>query len=104
MYCAVQPDGTVTPCVFMPISLGNVRERRFMEIWRNSQVVDLLQRRDHLKPSCGVCPHKTICGGCRARAYAYFGDISAPDPGCIRYTRRVEVQTGDTAGTSKAAA
>jgi hypothetical protein len=23
-----------------------------------------------------------VCGGCRARAYAYFGDYLGPDPGC----------------------
>jgi hypothetical protein len=24
-----------------------------------------------------------MCGGCRARAYGYFEDYLAPDPGCI---------------------
>lgn len=23
-----------------------------------------------------------ICGGCRARAYNYFHDVTYPDPGC----------------------
>ena len=33
------------------------------------------------------CPrYQYICGGCRARAYAY-GDILGPDPGCIVYKK-----------------
>jgi hypothetical protein len=29
------------------------------------------------------CPdYKTVCGGCRARAFAY-GNLVGPDPGCI---------------------
>ncbi|MGZ7118368.1 MAG: radical SAM/SPASM domain-containing protein, partial [Methanobacterium sp.] len=30
------------------------------------------------------CDSRNICGGCRARAYNYFDDILAPDPGCVR--------------------
>ncbi|MGZ8879825.1 MAG: radical SAM/SPASM domain-containing protein, partial [Halobacteriota archaeon] len=32
---------------------------------------------------CGTCEYQNVCGGCRARAYAYFNDIKAPDIGCI---------------------
>ncbi|MEM2914845.1 MAG: radical SAM protein, partial [Candidatus Bathyarchaeia archaeon] len=38
---------------------------------------------EKLKGHCGICKYKYVCGGCRARAYGYFGDYSAPDPGCI---------------------
>jgi len=31
----------------------------------------------------GGCKSRNICGGCRARAYNYFNDILAPDPGCV---------------------
>jgi hypothetical protein len=24
-----------------------------------------------------------VCGGCRARAWAYFRNLKAPDPGCV---------------------
>ena len=42
-----------------------------------------LRDRDGLK-GCGKCENRYICGGCRARAYGYFGDLQGPDPGCIR--------------------
>jgi len=43
-----------------------------------------LRDKDLLKSPCGECPYRYICGGCRARAYAYFGDCLAADPGCLR--------------------
>ena len=83
IYCCVEPNGDVQPCVFMPIKVGNVREKRFLEIWHNSPVLRKLRNRSLLQGACATCEYKEICGGCRARAYAYFNDICAPDPGCI---------------------
>lgn len=82
-YCAIEPNGDVLPCVFMPIKVGNIREKPFLEIWRNSPVLQDLRDRSKLKGNCADCPYSYACGGCRARAYGYFGDYHAPDPGCI---------------------
>jgi radical SAM protein with 4Fe4S-binding SPASM domain len=84
LYCCVEPEGTVQPCVFMPIPVGNVRERPFLDIWHGSVVLAKLRDRSSLKGACGSCGNRYICGGCRARAWAYFHDIHGPDPGCIR--------------------
>ncbi len=83
MYCAIQPNGIVTPCVFMPIEVGDLRTESFIDIWQNSDVMQSLRERHDLKGHCSSCSYRNICGGCRARAYAYFGDIKAPDIGCI---------------------
>lgn len=82
-YCAIQPNGDVTPCVFLPVVVGNLRESSFGEIWRESKLLNDIRTRSRLKPACGRCNYKYVCGGCRSRAYAYFGDINAPDPGCV---------------------
>jgi radical SAM protein with 4Fe4S-binding SPASM domain len=84
LYCAIQPNGLVTPCVFMPIVVGDLRRQSLKEIWLNSKVMNDLRDRDKLKGRCGHCQYKRVCGGCRARAYAYYDDYLAPDPGCIR--------------------
>jgi len=84
LYCAIQPNGLVTPCVFMPIVVGDLRKQSLREIWLNSKVMNELRDRELLEGRCGHCEYKYICGGCRARAYAYYGDYLAPDPGCIR--------------------
>ncbi|MGZ4908047.1 MAG: radical SAM protein [Halobacteriota archaeon] len=83
MYCAIQPNGIVTPCVFMPIPVGDLRSEQFIDIWRDSEVMQSLRERHDLKEHCGSCDYRNVCGGCRARAYAYFDDIKAPDIGCI---------------------
>ena len=81
VYGAVQPNGFMSPCVFMPgVIIGDLREERFIDIWRNSEVCKKLCDRDNFHFECPK--YRTICGGCRARAYAY-GDLVGPDPGCI---------------------
>jgi len=82
-YLALQPNGDVTPCVFMSIKVGNVRTDDIRRIWAASDVFRTIRNRDNLKGHCRVCRYRYHCGGCRARAYGYFGDITAADPGCI---------------------
>ena len=68
-YCRIYPTGEVTPCPYLPIKLGNIRETHFGEIWFGSPVLNALRNFDNLKGKCGVCEYRDICGGCRARAY-----------------------------------
>lgn len=83
IYAALQPDGTISPCVFMPIHVGSLRYKPFREIWNENKLLTDLRNRDLLKGFCRKCPYRNVCGGCRAKAYAYFEDPLAPDPGCI---------------------
>ncbi len=99
-YCRIYPNGDVTPCPYLPIKLGNVREESFKEIWFNSDIFKALRNPDSLKGKCGVCDYRSLCGGCRARAYGlssdfidYCGDLHEPtklkkdylteDPWCV---------------------
>ncbi|MEM5871936.1 MAG: radical SAM protein [Candidatus Aenigmatarchaeota archaeon] len=82
LYCGLEPNGDVYPCVFMPIKIGNIREQKLKEIWNSSPILQKIRNRDEFL-GCGKCEYRYICGGCRARAYAYFNDVQAPDPGCI---------------------
>ena len=83
LYCSLSPQGDVHPCVFLPIKVGNLKNKKFEDIWLNSKVFRSLRDRGNLKDSCGKCDFKYICGGCRARAYAYHDDYMASDVGCI---------------------
>ena len=85
LYCSIEPEGDIQPCVFLPIVVGNVRDTPFLDIWHSSEVLQRLRDRNLLSGACAGCSNKYICGGCRARGWAYFGDIHAPDPGCIRH-------------------
>ncbi|MGA2386006.1 MAG: radical SAM protein [Candidatus Bathyarchaeia archaeon] len=99
-YCRIYPNGDVTPCPYLPIKLGNVRQKSFKEIWFNSEIFKALRDPDALKGKCGVCEYRSVCGGCRARAYGlsndfidYCGDLHEPaelrrdylteDPWCV---------------------
>lgn len=81
-YCAIQPDGKVTPCVFMPIEIGDLRKDDFGKLWLENQTLQLLCDRDDRSGHCRSCDYKYVCGGCRARSYGYFGDLRRSDPGC----------------------
>jgi len=84
LYCAIQPNGDVTPCVFIPqLIVGNIREKTFSEIWHTTKIFKDFQVRTNLKGSCAKCEYNKICGGCRARSLGYFQDHTAPDVGCV---------------------
>jgi len=85
IYAAIEPNGDVTPCVYMPIKVGSLREQDFEEIWSSSPILLRLRDRDSFEGPCGKCGYRYVCGGCRARAYAYTGRVTAPDPGCINF-------------------
>jgi radical SAM protein with 4Fe4S-binding SPASM domain len=81
-YCRITPQGDVTPCPYMNVVAGNVRDQSFGEIWRTSSVLQELRDVKQLKGRCGRCEFNELCGGCRCRAYAAHGDYLAEDPAC----------------------
>jgi len=81
-YCRITPSGDVTPCPYMTVSAGNVREQSFTDVWTSSPVLLSLRDPGRLKGRCGACEYNEICGGCRCRAYAGLDDYLAEDPAC----------------------
>jgi len=81
-FCFVSHRGDVQPCGFLTADCGNVRQRSFAEIWKDSDVFRALRDYDKLKGKCGTCEFKRVCGGCRARAYEATGDFLTEEPLC----------------------
>ncbi len=82
IYMAIQPNGDVTPCVFIPdVVVGNLLRDGFEKIWK-CEVFEMLRDRDNPEYGCYSCPYKYVCGGCRARAYAYTGSLIGAEPEC----------------------
>jgi heme b synthase len=81
-FAFVSYRGEVQPCGYLELLAGNIRERRFSEIWDNSEVFQQLRRVDDYRGKCHSCQYRKVCGGCRARAYALTGDVLAEDPIC----------------------
>ncbi|MDD5772712.1 MAG: GeoRSP system radical SAM/SPASM protein [bacterium] len=79
---AIKPNGDVTPCGFMPVSIGNILKEDISDLWKNSPVL-LKLRNKEAKGKCVSCESYEEClGGCSARAYAMSGDFNQPDPHC----------------------
>lgn len=84
---AVDEVGNVHPDQFWRnVTLGNVRERGFGDIWMdisNPLMRGLKDRKALLKGRCARCSHLDICNGnLRARAEAVYDDIWQEDPAC----------------------
>ena len=80
--CFISRIGDVQPCGYLPVQVGNVLKQPFGEIWSNSGEFAALRDTGQLKGKCGACGYRTVCEGCRARAYAATGDFMSQDPDC----------------------
>lgn len=85
-YCRITSDGKVTPCPYLPLEAGAIRERPFAEIWQSAPILGRL-RAEITTGRCGACDFRELCGGCRARAFALTGDLSGEDPWCAHRPR-----------------
>lgn len=75
-------DGDVYPAGFMPMKLGNVKERSIVDIYRNDPTLVAI-RNAEFTGRCGACEFRDLCGGSRARAFASHKDAFAEDPACV---------------------
>ncbi len=84
--CCVDPRGDVYACPFVlaeEFKAGNVRERPFAEIWRNSPLFARL-REWEVGGTCRSCGAYDRChGGCMAVKYFTGTPLDAPDPECV---------------------
>jgi radical SAM protein with 4Fe4S-binding SPASM domain len=80
--CFISRTGDVQPCGYLPVQVGNVLKQPFGEIWAHAREFAALRDTRQLKGKCGTCGYRTVCEGCRARAYAATGDFMSQDPDC----------------------
>jgi radical SAM protein with 4Fe4S-binding SPASM domain len=80
-YLRITPGGDVTPCPYLPLVAGNIREESLKLIWEGAVLFGEL-RELQLKGRCGACEFRELCIGCRARAWTINGDYLAEDPWC----------------------
>jgi len=88
--CFVSHRGDVQPCGYLPLVVGNVLERDLRDIWHHSPEFARLRDPEGLGGKCGLCEFRTLCMGCRARAYAATGDIMAEEPFCVYEPKRLQ--------------
>lgn len=90
-FCFVSHVGEVFGCGFLPVAAGDVRERPFPEIYRESPLFRELRDVGALRGKCGACEYRVVCGGCRARALSAYCDYLAAEPFCA-YEPKVTVR------------
>jgi radical SAM protein with 4Fe4S-binding SPASM domain len=83
----IDTQGNVHPDQFwQTLTLGNVKQRPFSEIWRdadNATLAALRNRTGRLTGQCAGCRFLDVCGGgFRVRAVQVHGNLWAPDPAC----------------------
>ncbi|MFN3598492.1 MAG: SPASM domain-containing protein [Aquificaceae bacterium] len=80
----IDHKGEVKPDPFFQTSLGSVKKRDLVEIWKGDGILSFLRERPRrLKGRCSRCEYIEICNGnSRARAYALYGDYAEEDPAC----------------------
>jgi len=75
--CNIRPDGKVTPCeVIWEVVAGDLRKQSFLEIWRNSPIMNEFRRAHTVdlkdRPGCQECRCQYLCFvGHRCSPYYY---------------------------------
>lgn len=82
------PDGTISPCRRLGISIGNILKDSLREVWATSSVLNALRDKNAYKGKCKTCRRWSNCRGCRAIAYACAlsqgrNDFLEEDPQCF---------------------
>ena len=76
--CYISPYGDVFPCVQFPLPTGNVRQQKFLDIWRHSpQLAEVRSIRTNDLVTCSICAHAGTCTRCPGLAYME-GDMRGP--------------------------
>lgn len=71
----IEPSGQVNPCVILPLPAGNVHERSFADIWRDSPVLQQIRGyRQRDRHGCRGCMNMGFCNFCMGRAFLSTGD------------------------------
>lgn len=81
-FAFVSNTGKVQICGFLDVECGDIKEEPFSKIWDTSKVFQEMRAWDDYNGRCGYCEYKWVCGGCRARAYAFTGNYLDEEPFC----------------------
>jgi radical SAM protein with 4Fe4S-binding SPASM domain len=77
--CVIGPFGDVHTCMGFKPAIGNLRERSFAEIWRDTGVLYQLRRASAANVDvCGSCEKFSYCNRCAGTALAEDGSFDGP--------------------------
>ena len=85
----IMPQGKIAPCPLigsLGLDGGSIKEIPLQKLWDSSEFFQFIRSKksEHNK-ACRSCNLWSKCsGGCKAASYAFFEDLMAPDPLCLR--------------------
>ncbi|MCX5859048.1 MAG: radical SAM protein [Proteobacteria bacterium] len=84
-YAFISARGQVQICGYLPLPAGDLRKNDFdfPSIWTGSELFRAVREVDSYQGKCGICEYNKICGGCRARAFAFSGNYLGEEPFCL---------------------
>ncbi|MFH1533241.1 MAG: radical SAM protein [Pseudomonadota bacterium] len=95
----VGPDGNVRPCLEWPETLGNVRDERLADLWRDPPSLRPLRSLTWgTSTGCMECADRPWCYACPARSLRETGDPARPAPSICQRTalwRRLDPDSGE---------
>jgi len=79
-YAAIGPTGDVMPCIMMPVVVGNLRQRRFADLWEDDPFLARLRKitAEDLT-ACTSCGVKGSCSRCPGIAMQRGQDVAGCD-------------------------
>lgn len=83
----VSHTGEICPAGFLPLTVGNVRQDRLVDVYRDAPAFRSLHDPSQFEGRCGCCEYHALCGGSRARAFEATGNPLASDPLCTHEPR-----------------
>ncbi|MFC1809520.1 radical SAM/SPASM domain-containing protein [Candidatus Omnitrophota bacterium] len=90
----INPHGDVYPCIGLPRSVGNIRDRSFADIWNDNEFLTMMRDME-LKdlPSCASCELLEVCMRCKGLAYNEDGNLFNRSTEACRIARIVKEVT-----------
>lgn len=76
---SISVTGDVYPCIQVPLKAGNIFERRFKDIWHDSEILNKIRKvkREDIR-HCADCQIAEYCFRCPGLAYLEDGDLLGP--------------------------
>jgi AdoMet-dependent heme synthase len=84
-FAFISHTGMVQICGFLEKAAGDLRSCGYDvdHIWRTSPLFEEIRSVDRYHGKCGRCEYRSVCGGCRARAFAVHNDYLGEEPQCL---------------------
>jgi len=78
--CGISSTGEVFPCIGAPLPSGNLREKSFHDIWKNSSTLNgIRDLRSKDFKTCNSCNLRKYCPRNSGTAYMNSGNYTGPD-------------------------